>query len=114
MANVWDSLTAKKHAVAESSLLHATYAGGMIKSLVMDKDRDNGAIVGRSAVASDYKDMQAFDAKPAVAGEPVYLVLSVPFGYNTDRKYMTEECWFFNQKGEVARCYELRAKDLRL
>lgn len=112
MANVWDNLTMQPHCVAESSLLRSTYMGNGIKSLVMDKDRDNGAIVGRAAVASTYKDMQVFNAKPAVAGEPVYLVLSVPSGYNTDRKYMSDERWFYNKKGEVARCYELFAEDI--
>lgn len=110
--NVFDKITGQAHIVAESSLLMATYGGAMIRDLIMDKDRDNGTIVGRSAVTSAYKDMQAFTAKAAVAGEPVYLVLSVPSGYNTDRKYMTEERWFYNAKGEVARCYELRAEDI--
>lgn len=112
MANVFDKLTGAEHIVAESSLLHATYGGGMIKDLVMDKARDNGTCVGRSAVTSTYKGVQAFTAKAAVAGEPVYLLITSPLGYNSDRKYYRDEKYFYNDKDEVARGYELKAEDI--
>ena len=112
MANVFDKITGQSHIVAESSLLMATYGGAMIRDLIMDKDRDNGTVVGRSAVASTYKDVQAFAAKDAVAGEPVYLLLNPPLGYNSDRKSYQEEKYFYNAKDEVVRAYELRAEDI--
>ena len=112
MANVFDKITGQAHIVAESSLLMATYGGAMIRDLIMDKDRDNGTIVGRSAVTSTYKDVQAFNAKKAVAGEPVFLLLTPPLGYNSDRKTYQDEKYFYNAKGEVARGYELRAEDI--
>lgn len=110
--NVFDKITGQAHIVAESSLLMATYGGAVIRDLIMDKDRDNGTIVGRSAVTSTYKDVQAFTAKAAVAGEPVFLLLAPPLGYNSDRKEYQSEKYFYNAKGEVARGYELRAEDI--
>lgn len=110
--NVFDKITGNAHIVAESSLLMATYGGAMIRDLIMDKDRDNGTCVGRSAVSAGYKDVQAFEAKAAVAGEPVFLLLTPPLGYNADRKMYQDEKYFYNARGEVARGYELRAEDI--
>lgn len=114
--NVFDKITVQAHAVAESSLLLATYGGRHIKDLKMDKDRDNGAIVKAGVVASTYKGIQAFDAKPIGTTTGVlptyYLILTPPFGYNTDRKGQTDEKWFYNAKDEVARGYELGIGDI--
>lgn len=114
--NVFDKITVQAHAVAESSLLLATYGGRHIKDLKMDKDRDNGAIVKAGVVAADYKGIQAFDAKPITTTTNVlptyYLILTPPFGYNTDRKGQTDEKWFYNAKDEIARGYELGIGDI--
>lgn len=112
MANVFDKLVGTEHIVCESSLLHATYGGAKIRDLIMDKDRDNGTVVGRSAVTTSYKDVQAFTAKDAAAGEPVFLLLTSPMGYNTARKAYTDEKYFYNAKDEIARAYQLEAEDI--
>ena len=40
------------------------------------------------------------------------LVLTTPIGYNSDRKYMTDECYFFNDVDEIARAYPLYANEI--
>lgn len=110
--NVFDNVIGTEHIVAESSLLLATYGGRHIKDLKMDKDRDNGTIVGKAPVASGYTDVQAFNAKPAVVGEPVYLLLTPPMGYHGELKEYLAEKYFYNAQGEIARAYEIGAGDI--
>lgn len=104
--NVFDNITATKHAVCESSLLHATVAGP-IYSLKMHADADNGTIVSVGAYVSN----QVFNSKAYAAGEHPILLLTPPFGYTAGRKAQ-DECYFYNAKGEVARGFYLYDGDI--
>lgn len=107
MANVFDKMQGDAHAVCESSLLKATTAGH-IYSLKCDADYDNGSIVA----VGDWVEGQVFATKAYAAGEHPILILSAPTGYHTESKYMTEEKYFYNEKGEIARGYELYVGDI--
>lgn len=107
MANVFDKIVGVKHAVCESSLLKATKVGHMY-SLKCHKNLDNGSIVS----VGDWEEAQVFNSKDYVAGEHPVLVLTPPFGYNSDRRSYQDECYFYNAAGEVARCYELYDGDI--
>lgn len=111
MANVFDNIQVQKHVVCESSLLKATNAGH-IYSLKMIGDTDNGSIVARGAWDSTAPDGQVFNAKEYATGDTPLLVLTPPIGYNSDRKYYTDECYFYNKTGEIARAYELYEGDI--
>lgn len=106
MANVFDLATGDVHAVCESSRLKATVAGH-IYDLVCHKDLDNGAVVGVGA----HVEGQVFNAKDYAEGDIACLVLTVPFSYN-GQKYKSEEKFFYNAAGEVARAYELHVGDI--
>lgn len=106
MANVYDLATGDIHAVCESSRLKATVVGH-IYDLECHKDLDNGDIVGVGAHVKG----QVFKAKDYADGDIACLVLTVPFAYNGN-KYQSEEKFFYNAKGEVARAYELHVGDI--
>ena len=106
MANVYDLATGAVHAVCESSRLKATVVGH-IYDLECHKELDNGAIVGVGAHVNG----QVFKAKDYVKGDVACLVLTVPFAYN-GKKYQSEEKFFYNAKGELARAYELHVGDI--
>lgn len=108
MANVFDLVKGDAHVVAESSRLKATTAGH-IYDLEMIKDTDNGTIV----CVGDLSDLgvQVFKAKNYVAGETPYLILTPPLAYN-GKKVWSDEKYFYNAKGEVARAYELHKDDI--
>ena len=106
MANVFDLATGAVHAVCESSRLKATTAGH-IYDLKCHKALDNGAIVGVGA----HVEGQVFNAKDYVAGDVACLVLTPPFAYN-GKKYQSEEKFFFNAEGDIARAYELHVGDI--
>ena len=108
MANVFDLVKGDAHVVAESSRLKATTAGH-IYDLEMIADTDNGSIVAVGAVSD--LGAQVFKAKAYSAGEKPYLVLTPPLAYN-GRKAWSDEKYFYNAKGEVARAYELHADDI--
>lgn len=111
MANIWDNMTAQNHVVAESSLIKAVTTGHIL-SLKAIADTDNGSIVCRGDWDSSTPAGQVFKAKAYVAGSKPYLVLTTPVGYNTDKKYYTEEKWFYNAKNEIMRAYELNDDDI--
>jgi hypothetical protein len=108
MANVFDLVKGNAHVVAESSRLKATTAGH-IYDLEMIEDTDNGSIVAIGA-RSDLG-AQVFKAKAYAAGEKPYLVLTPPLAYN-GKKAWSDEKYFYNAKGEVARAYELGVDDI--
>ena len=105
--NVYDQITVDKHVVCESSLLKATITGH-IYSLKMIANTDNGSIVSRGNWVED----QIFNAKAYAAGEQPLLVLTLPYGYNSDRRSYQDECNFYNATGEIARAYELCEGDI--
>lgn len=107
MANVFDNIVGVPHAVAESSMLHATEAGH-IASLKCHEDLDNGSIV----CMGDFVEEQVFASKAYVAGERPYLVLTTPIGYNSDRRIYQDEQYFYNAKDEIARAYQLELHDI--
>ena len=106
MANVYDLAAGAVHAVCESSRLKATTAGH-IYDLKCHKALDNGAIVGVGA----HVEGQVFNSKDYAAGDIACLILTPPFAYNGN-KYQSEEKFFYNAEGEVARAYELHVGDI--
>ena len=105
--NVFDNVQGTAHSVAESSLLKATITGP-IYSLKCHQDLDNGDIVARGS----YVGNQVFNSKEFAAGDVPLLVLTPPFGYNTDRKNSQAEKYFYNAKNEIARAYPLNQGDI--
>ena len=106
--NVFDNIQGTAHVVAESSRLKATTAGH-IYDLEMIEDTDNGTIVAIGALSD--LGVQVFKAKAYAAGEKPYLVLTPPLAYN-GKKAWSDEKYFYNAKGEVARAYELYVDDI--
>lgn len=106
--NVFDNIQGTAHVVAESSRLKATTAGH-IYDLEMIEDTDNGSIVAIGALSD--LGVQVFKAKAYAAGEKPYLVLTPPLAYN-GKKAWSDEKYFYNEKGSVARAYELYQDDI--
>ena len=106
MANVYDLANGAVHAVCESSKLKATTAGH-IYDLKCHKALDNGAIVG----VGTHVEGQVFNAKDYAEGDIACLVLTAPFAYNGNT-YKSEEKFFYNAAGEIARAYELHVGDI--
>ena len=107
MANYFDNITnVPEHVVAESSRLTATGAGH-IYDLKMIADTDNGSIVA----VGDHVEGQLFEAEAYAAGKKPYLVLTPPLAYN-GRRGQSDEKYFYNANGEVARAYELYVGDI--
>ena len=104
--NVFDKITGEKHVVAESSRLKATTAGH-IYDLEMIEDTDNGTIVAIGA----HVEGQVFKAKAYAEGDKPYLVLTPALAYN-GRKAQSDEKYFYNAEGEIARAYELNVDDI--
>ena len=106
MANVFDLVKGSEHIVAESSRLKATTVGH-IYDLEMIEDTDNGKIVA----IGTHVEGQVYKAKAYAAGEKPYLVLTPPLAYN-GKKSWSDEKYFYNAKGEIARAYELNVDDI--
>ena len=107
MANYFDNIkNVPEHVVAESSRLKATTAGH-IYDLEMIEDTDNGTIVAVGA----HVEGQLFKAKAYADGDKPYLILTPPLAYN-GKKIWSDEKYFYNAKGEVARAYELHVDDI--
>ena len=104
--NVFDNIQGTPHVVAESSRLKATISGH-IYDLKMTEDTDNGTIVG----IGKFVDEQVFEAKTYAAGDTPYLVLTPPLAYN-GKKAWSDEKYFYNANGEIARAYELHKDDI--
>lgn len=106
MANVFDLVKGTDHVVAESSRLKATGAGH-IYDLEMIEDTDNGTIVALGA----HVEGQLYKAKAFAEGDKPYFILTPPLAYN-GKKAWSDEKYFYNAKGEVARAYELYVDDM--
>ncbi len=106
MANVFDLVKGTDHVVAESSRLKATGAGH-IYDLEMIEDTDNGTIVALGA----HVEGQLYKAKAYAEGDKPYFILTPPLAYN-GKKAWSDEKYFYNAKGEVARAYELYVDDM--
>lgn len=106
MANVFDLIKGDAHVVAESSKLKATIVGH-IADLKVAKATDNGTIVS----VGEHVEGQVFAAKDYAAGEKPYLILTPPFAYN-GKKLWSDEKYFYNEKNEIARAYELHIDDI--
>ena len=106
MANVFDLVKGDAHVVAESSRLTATIAGHMY-DLEMTEDTDNGTIVA----VGEFVNAQVFKAKAYANGDKPCLVLTPPLAYN-GKKAWSDEKYFYNAKGEIARAYELHVGDI--
>lgn len=107
MANVFDNIVGTEHVVAESSLIKATISGH-IYSLKMDKARDNGSIVSRGTFVEE----QVFNAADYSTSKAPLLLLTTPIGYNTSLKRYSDERYFYNEKDEIGRAYELCEGDI--
>ena len=106
MANVFDLVTGNEHVVAESSRLKATGAGH-IYDLKMIADTDNGTIVA----IGDHVEGQVYEAKAYANGDKAYFILTPPLAYN-GKKAWSDEKYFYNAEGEIARAYELYVDDI--
>jgi hypothetical protein len=106
MANVFDLVKGTAHVVAESSRLKATGAGH-IYDLEMIEDTDNGAIVALGA----HVEGQLYKAEKYAEGKKPYFILTPSLAYN-GKKAWSDEKYFYNAKGEVARAYELYVDDM--
>lgn len=106
MANVFDLVKGDAHVVAESSRLKATIAGH-IYDLEMIEDTDNGAIVA----IGEHVEGQVYKAKALADGDKPYFILTPPLAYN-GKKSTSDEKYFYNAKGEIARAYELNIDDI--
>lgn len=104
--NVFDNIQGTPHVVAESSRLKATVSGH-IYDLKMTEDTDNGTIVA----VGNFVEEQVFEAKTYAAGDTPYLVLTPSLAYN-GKKAWSDEKYFYNAKGEIARAYELHKDDI--
>lgn len=105
MANVFDLVKGDAHVVAESSRLKATTAGH-IYDLEMIEDTDNGTIVALGA----HVEGQVYKAKTYAEGDKPYFILTPPLAYN-GKKSWSDEKYFYNARGEIARAYELHVDD---
>lgn len=117
-----------KHAVAGSSRLLATNGGAHIYSVKIDEDLDNGSILAKDAwLAPEYysaKDSKGFAGvivEQAANGnwyvevtEPgdALLVLQVPMIYEEYTTQCQHESNFYNEAGDIVRCYELVKGDI--
>lgn len=117
-----------KHAVAGSSRLLATNGGAHIYSVKIDEDLDNGSILAKDAwLAPEYysaKDSTGFAGvivEQAANGnwyvevtEPgnALLVLQVPMIYEEYTTQCQHESNFYNEAGDIVRCYELVKGDI--
>lgn len=131
MASVYERFITQgleKHAVAGSTRLLATNGGKHIYSVKIGTDLDNGSILAKDAwVAFEYysaKDSTGFAGvivDQAANGnwyvevtEPgdALLVLQVPMIYDEHATALTHESNFFNEAGDIVRCYELAKGDI--
>ena len=106
MANVFDLVKGTDHVVAESSRLKATGVGH-IYDLEMIEDTDNGTIVALGA----HVEGQVYKAKAYAEGDKPYFILTPALAYN-GKKAWSDEKYFYNAKGEIARAYELYVDDI--
>ena len=120
---------ATKHAVAESSKLKSTTAGH-IYNIKATADIDNGTIVGKGALVAGKLEVYTEAAATTFTGKIIgksasgmfyvevisavnaYLVLSVPLIYEEYTKQCQLESNFYNEAGDILRCYEIVAGDV--
>ena len=131
MASVYERFITQgleKHAVAGSTRLLATNGGKHIYSVKIDEDLDNGSILAKDAwLAPEYysaKDSTGFAGvivEQAANGnwyvevtEPgdALLVLQVPMIYEEYTTQCQHESNFYNEAGDIVRCYELVKGDI--
>ena len=73
----------------------------------MIADTDNGTIVA----IGEHVEGQVYKAKAYANGEKPYFILTPPLAYN-GKKAWSDEKYFYNAKGEIARAYELHIDDI--
>jgi hypothetical protein len=117
-----------EHAVAGSSSLIATDSGAHIRNIVAAADIDNGCIVGKGAWISmeKYEEAEAGAFTGVIldkaangnwyvevkTAENAWLVLTDPLIYEEYTTQFTQEKYFYNAKGDIMRCYELKPYDI--
>lgn len=118
----------KEHAVAGSTNLLATNGGAHIRNIVAAEDIDNGCIVGKGAWVKmeTYEEAAAGTFAGTILGkaangnwyvevtqaENCWLVLTVPLIYEQYAQKFQDEKYFYNAKGDIMRCYELKPYDV--
>lgn len=121
-------ITYTKHAVAGSSSLLATEGGAHIRNIVAEENIDNGSIVGLGDWISmeKYKEGTAGAFTGTVLGKAAngnyyvkvesatncWLVLTTPTIYEEYTTACQHESNFYNEKGDIMRCYELMPYDV--
>lgn len=119
--------TAEKHGVAGSSKIKATICGHIFNILI-EEDLDNGSIVAKG----DYVKPEVYKAKDSTGFSGVIvdkaangnwyvevkepgdalLLLQVPVIYEEYTTAMMHESNFYNEAGDIVRCYELVKDDI--
>lgn len=119
-----------KHAVAGSSKLLATLGGAHIYNIQIDKDMDNGTIVAKGDIVDAKQEVYAVKESTGFAGKIIgkaangnwyvevvtpgdaLLMLQVPLLYEEYTRELQHESQFYNENGDIVRCYELRTGDV--
>jgi hypothetical protein len=106
MASVFDitKLTAKKHGVAESTMLKATNCGHFY-NMVGTVDLDNGSVSVLDV--EKYKEDDVFEAAAPKVGDRIVLLLNPVKIYEDTYTEMQNEEYYFNAAGEIIRAYEV-------
>jgi len=120
---------AEKHAVAGSTDLLATNGGRHIFNVKLTEDMDNGCIIG----IGDFKSMEYYEQAAAgtftakiigkasngnfyvqveTVDDKTVLVLQNPLTYEEYTSKLKEESQFYNEKGDIVRCYGLAPMDV--
>ena len=114
-----DMISYAPHGVVELSNLTATESGHIINLLV----NDDAGIDNGSFVTFDIADSSVGyaptglgidvlgTAKAPSTEDAVYLVASTPIIYESYTRMMQDESNFYNGKGEIARCLEVKRGD---
>lgn len=108
MANVFDRISGDAHVVAESTKLRSTHkGGGHMANIRMAADADNGCLFSLGSYVED----EVYAGVAPAEGSAVYLIITPPLAYNSDRRFYADEKYFYNAAGEIARGYQIFEDD---
>lgn len=109
MASIFDNMTYGGHAVAESTLMGASFSGAHFYNMVADVDIDNGAPM--LLKPENYQENDLFKAAIPAITDKIVLALTAPKIYQEFMKKDQEESNFYNGIGEAIRAYEVYETD---
>lgn len=109
MASIFDNMVYGGHAVAESTLMAASFSGAHFYNMVADVDIDNGAPMVLKP--ENYQEADLFKAEVPAITDKIVLALTAPKIYHEYMKKDQEESNFYNGVGEAIRAYEVFETD---